>query len=101
MRVLNAAREPPGVQKDTSAGVPPRVNLVTESAPSAGQNAGDDLTAVAPVDAEVGVGRQHHGIGECLAHADQTGDRKSTRLNSSHITISYAVFCLKKKKNQA
>src|SRR5437773_9078867 len=27
----------------------------------------------------------------------QSGDRKSTRLNSSHITISYAVFCLKKK----
>src|SRR3712207_8581284 len=28
------------------------------------------------------------------------GDRKSTRLNSSHANISYAVFCLKKKKNQ-
>src|SRR5437667_11613945 len=28
------------------------------------------------------------------------GNRKSTRLNSSHITISYAVFCLKKKKKQ-
>src|SRR2546430_12197364 len=27
------------------------------------------------------------------------GDRKSTRLNSSHSQISYAVFCLKKKKN--
>src|SRR5437773_9460078 len=27
-------------------------------------------------------------------------DRKSTRLNSSHITISYAVFCLKKKKHK-
>src|SRR5690625_5797388 len=27
-----------------------------------------------------------------------TGDRKSTRLNSSHVAISYAVFCLKKKK---
>src|SRR5437667_10467788 len=27
-------------------------------------------------------------------------DRKSTRLNSSHITISYAVFCLKKKKQK-
>src|SRR5438132_7648847 len=27
------------------------------------------------------------------------GDRKSTRLNSSHTVISYAVFCLKKKKN--
>src|SRR5437773_12125468 len=31
---------------------------------------------------------------------DATGqDRKSTRLNSSHITISYAVFCLKKKNS--
>src|SRR5437899_8847232 len=28
-----------------------------------------------------------------------SGDRKSTRLNSSHLGISYAVFCLKKKKN--
>src|SRR5690349_22837565 len=27
------------------------------------------------------------------------GDRKSTRLNSSHVEISYAVFCLKKKNN--
>src|SRR5690625_5948288 len=27
------------------------------------------------------------------------GDRKSTRLNSSHVAISYAVFCLKKKKS--
>src|SRR5690349_23551942 len=27
-------------------------------------------------------------------------DRKSTRLNSSHVEISYAVFCLKKKKNE-
>src|SRR5256885_12905933 len=30
----------------------------------------------------------------------QARDRKSTRLNSSHLVISYAVFCLKKKKNQ-
>src|SRR3989454_3522180 len=29
---------------------------------------------------------------------DQGADRKSTRLNSSHLVISYAVFCLKKKK---
>src|SRR5690349_23767547 len=28
------------------------------------------------------------------------GDRKSTRLNSSHVEISYAVFCLKKKKKE-
>src|SRR3712207_9108520 len=31
---------------------------------------------------------------------DGIKDRKSTRLNSSHANISYAVFCLKKKKNQ-
>src|SRR3712207_7355983 len=30
---------------------------------------------------------------------DEGQDRKSTRLNSSHANISYAVFCLKKKKN--
>src|SRR5947209_11112810 len=29
--------------------------------------------------------------------AEESGDRKSTRLNSSHANISYAVFCLKKK----
>src|SRR2546426_5847710 len=31
---------------------------------------------------------------------DHPGDRKSTRLNSSHLVISYAVFCLKKKKKK-
>src|SRR5438094_2020783 len=43
--------------------------------------------------------------GERLARACRGGDqhvsdRKSTRLNSSHRTISYAVFCLKKKKKR-
>src|SRR5256885_3500799 len=33
------------------------------------------------------------------SRADEDLDRKSTRLNSSHLVISYAVFCLKKKKN--
>src|SRR5690349_22102399 len=32
--------------------------------------------------------------------SDGRADRKSTRLNSSHVEISYAVFCLKKKKNK-
>src|SRR3712207_8285976 len=43
----------------------------------------------------VAVGREAHG-GEPLGRAAR--DRKSTRLNSSHANISYAVFCLKKKK---
>src|SRR3712207_7178952 len=34
-----------------------------------------------------------------LVHGGSSGDRKSTRLNSSHANISYAVFCLKKKNH--
>src|SRR5215510_15174253 len=35
---------------------------------------------------------------QCRRTSTATRDRKSTRLNSSHVAISYAVFCLKKKK---
>src|SRR3712207_7790836 len=49
---------------------------------TAGHDGGDGRARVA-------AGAQHHLV---------AGDRKSTRLNSSHANISYAVFCLKKKK---
>src|SRR3712207_7984951 len=39
-----------------------------------------------------------HGVPSVADVDDAAGDRKSTRLNSSHANISYAVFCLKKKK---
>src|SRR2546427_4652533 len=39
-----------------------------------------------------------HVAQDALGHVDLVRDRKSTRLNSSHSQISYAVFCLKKKK---
>src|SRR5436305_10476212 len=42
-------------------------------------------------------GRRHPGARAAARARDR--DRKSTRLNSSHVRISYAVFCLKKKKN--
>src|SRR5260221_7426769 len=42
-----------------------------------------------------GIVEQYRHAAEC---AKRAGDRKSTRLNSSHTVISYAVFCLKKKK---
>src|SRR2546422_8374776 len=49
--------------------------------------------------------RSHHEYSRCdvgrhhmVAPSDAARDRKSTRLNSSHGYISYAVFCLKKKK---
>src|SRR5439155_16484532 len=51
--------------------------------------------------------RQRGAAGPDLPHRrhggsrqpEAEGDRKSTRLNSSHVAISYAVFCLKKKKS--
>src|SRR3712207_8205035 len=41
---------------------------------------------------------QRDAVQRTLHGRQQVGDRKSTRLNSSHANISYAVFCLKKKK---
>src|SRR3712207_6920564 len=49
------------------------------------------------VAAEV-VGHGGDGVAVQLARRGLVEDRKSTRLNSSHANISYAVFCLKKKK---
>src|SRR2546430_7786663 len=54
---------------------------------------GDPLREVLGRDAP---GRPRHLVDAAESDA---GDRKSTRLNSSHSQISYAVFCLKKKKN--
>src|SRR5437660_8624942 len=43
----------------------------------------------------------HQDVAELFRRAQQGRlDRKSTRLNSSHVAISYAVFCLKKKKKK-
>src|SRR5690625_6807367 len=45
--------------------------------------------------------RWRHRRGSAPARpADRRTDRKSTRLNSSHVAISYAVFCLKKKRTK-
>src|SRR5438477_2331914 len=50
------------------------------------------------------VRRRRSRAGDSRVQADRPrrfrGDRKSTRLNSSHMSISYAVFCLKKKKKK-
>src|SRR5699024_11721852 len=46
----------------------------------------------------VHVGIQHCDRRGYVAYWHFSSDRKSTRLNSSHVSISYAVFCLKKKK---
>src|SRR2546429_7013640 len=48
---------------------------------------------------EWGLGLRLVGGDKCVASWRSSLDRKSTRLNSSHGYISYAVFCLKKKKS--
>src|SRR5256885_11052431 len=80
---------------------PPRSTLFPYTTLFRSRAVGAGLRALAPVggppdpdhaavDAEAQVGAHHH---------DPVVDRKSTRLNSSHLVISYAVFCLKKKRN--
>src|SRR5438034_8334691 len=44
--------------------------------------------------------RANRGAHPRSSGGEGSGDRKSTRLNSSHTVISYAVFCLKKKKKR-
>src|SRR3712207_7199870 len=52
-------------------------------------------------DARKDADQQGEGYGDrgASGHAGSLSDRKSTRLNSSHANISYAVFCLKKKQS--
>src|SRR5690349_23144792 len=61
----------------------------------------EDLMPAAPIDSSH-CWRLEDGIYSSGRRAGEPGvpvqDRKSTRLNSSHVEISYAVFCLKKKK---
>src|SRR5256885_6946783 len=57
----------------------------------------DGLREVHVVDVDGVVAGRKRGVSEPV----DPQDRKSTRLNSSHLVISYAVFCLKKKKERA
>src|SRR5256885_11761613 len=49
---------------------------------------------------EASQARSSHWASTAAANSRDSVDRKSTRLNSSHLVISYAVFCLKKKKKE-
>src|SRR5690606_40179035 len=53
-----------------------------------------------PESSRYGSGLGSRTGGSTLADSSAARDRKSTRLNSSHVKISYAVFCLKKKKTK-
>src|SRR3712207_8303448 len=61
---------------------------------------GDERTLADAVEAALRAlgGLEVERVGDTVLARTALGDRKSTRLNSSHANISYAVFCLKKKK---
>src|SRR3989449_4054156 len=76
---------------------PARLQFVRGAADSAKLLERDGFFAVIAASGMVTGGRILSHLEEHLPHPETT-DRKSTRLNSSHGYISYAVFCLKKKK---
>src|SRR3712207_8335328 len=79
----------------------PYTTLFRSSGPASPGLAGD-----APAELLDRDGQHAHRVGARTrlagraTHPTVPGDRKSTRLNSSHANISYAVFCLKKKKDE-
>src|SRR5258705_2011070 len=76
---------------------PPRSTLFPSTTLSRSQVGGErgDVRAIPGEPPEPAVYEDHQRV---LAVRLGSRDRKSTRLNSSHLGISYAVFCLKKKK---
>src|SRR2546430_8560889 len=74
----------------------PYTTLFRSPASAGGQNAQHNLFSFLLFLAAAEIIKQRHAV-RLRSEADL--DRKSTRLNSSHSQISYAVFCLKKKKN--
>src|SRR3712207_8307140 len=80
------------------------LHLLHEPLPLRGVVLQVDVVQLLALDVEALVGRlvAHHPVVAAeLFGRRRLEDRKSTRLNSSHANISYAVFCLKKKKNNS
>src|SRR5690606_40299154 len=70
---------------------------LADPSPAGRRDAGRLLGRDGPARAGAGAGGQGSRSGGKSGAETRVRDRKSTRLNSSHVKISYAVFCLKKK----
>src|SRR3712207_7834088 len=80
-----------------SARAPDRTRGAEQAARGNGSRV-SETSPLSPVPGEAGA-KEVSGSSDRGAEEKLRPDRKSTRLNSSHANISYAVFCLKKKKN--
>src|SRR5690606_41548014 len=87
---------PPPVRSDPHAPQRRARDRTRRRASSSGRGGPPPFTAVAARPVPVGA-RQEVRDGHLRHRADGLRDRKSTRLNSSHVKVSYAVFCSKKK----
>src|SRR5256885_13094480 len=118
IQFLNHCRVESNSRKATKMGPRPSV-VATSSFASSSRNTANPVrlrvmtntTAPSPHNARshperdqtekaVSIPRSYSSSSAVLAFRPSERDRKSTRLNSSHLVISYAVFCLKKKKQQ-
>src|SRR2546422_3610861 len=87
--------QPIAVGKDDVAGLPHQLHLLERRVPQALMG---DPERIDPNDPCRLASRLSRGEGQVHLEVGAVEDRKSTRLNSSHGYISYAVFCFKKKK---
>src|SRR5690606_41559403 len=85
----------------------PYTTLFRSASAAAGVHEAQDLNITAAAElvaqrlaVEPGADSVEQGLVSFRVTTQQGTDRKSTRLNSSHVKISYAVFCLKKKKRR-
>src|SRR5690625_6759953 len=78
----------------------PLPDRVQDGDPGRTQPIGDTAVLARERDRRVGLADVHVIAGVLAGIGGFPRDRKSTRLNSSHVAISYAVFCLKKKKKK-
>src|SRR2546426_5675371 len=100
--VGHAWRQKPQWTQESSAANPPRASATASTGTVlAFDRDRDRVSGIEGVPQPRDEGAHAFAVGAEVAHgaAQRPGDRKSTRLNSSHLVISYAVFCLKKKRS--
>src|SRR5207249_12041400 len=94
MTVANAAARLSGGERPYGIVVTSGALMSSRSDSQSAQSTARGLNRIAVPTLLVG-----HELDQCRFSPASDENRKSTRLNSSHVSISYAVFCLKKKKN--
>src|SRR5690554_5942369 len=100
VRIFEEAAEAPLMTRYTGGKVHSRTATLALSMEGGGGFEIWQFTSRATEKAKFELQLGDYGLYICRIKSRDVKDRKSTRLNSSHVRISYAVFCLKKKKKK-